>query len=286
MHLSSHTSFATSSTEGAKAHARAQAGDVTDSMPVLPASRWPWAPSDVPVDKLVWAETVPGGRYTNNVFARGTRLRFIDVDGTACVHLLLHRADAPWERLNVADTRKVPWQAYLGSGHPLLSDQGRVLATVVADTSGHHDTLCGASTLVGNTEKYGAGEAHSSSPAARELFLLAAAKHGLGPRDLPPSLSFFHGVRALPGGELVSTGSAGPARHVDLLLHLPMVVLAANAAHPLDPAPEYTVGAAQLLAWEAEAELADLPNTDPEYQRALLNTEALWNAANTEGARR
>ena len=40
------------------------------------------------------------------------------------------------ERLNVADTVKVPWQAYPTAGHPLLSDQGRLLATIVADTSG------------------------------------------------------------------------------------------------------------------------------------------------------
>ena len=77
----------------------------------------------------------------SKVLARGTRLRLRDLDGAACAHLLLYRADAPWERLNVADTVKVPWQAYLGAGHPLLSDQGRVLATVVADTSGQHDAL-------------------------------------------------------------------------------------------------------------------------------------------------
>ena len=70
---------------------------------------------------------------------------------------MMWRADAPWERLNTADTVKVPWQAYLGTGHPLLSDQGRVLATIVADGSGHHDALCGASTLAGNTARYGAG---------------------------------------------------------------------------------------------------------------------------------
>ena len=74
---------------------------------------------------------------------------------------------------------KVPWQAYLGEGHPLLSDQGRVLATVVADGSGHHDALCGTTTLAGNAAKYGAGEVHSASPAGRELFLLSAAKNGL-----------------------------------------------------------------------------------------------------------
>ena len=83
------------------------------------------------------------GSYATKVLGRGTRLRLADPDGGACAHLLLFRADASWERLNVADTMKVPWQAYLGAGHPLLSDQGRVLATIVADTSGHHDALCG-----------------------------------------------------------------------------------------------------------------------------------------------
>ena len=94
-------------------------------------------------DEVTWAEAVPPGSYATKVLGRGTRLRLADPDGGACAHLLLFRADAPWERLNVADTVKVPWQAYLGAGHPLLSDQGRVLATIVADTSGHHDTLCG-----------------------------------------------------------------------------------------------------------------------------------------------
>ena len=174
----------TGTTAGAREHARAQAGQITDSMPVVPASNWPNPPADVDPAALTWAETVPGGRYTSKVLARGTRLRLHDVDGAACAHVLLWRADAPWERLNVADTVKVPWQAYLGAGHPLLSDQGRVLATVVADDSGRHDALCGTTTLAGNTAKYGDGHVHSSSPAGREMFVLACLLYtSPSPRD-------------------------------------------------------------------------------------------------------
>jgi uncharacterized protein YcgI (DUF1989 family) len=92
--------------------------------------RIPATPPDIDPSRLVWAEAVPPGSYATRVLGRGTRLRLIDPDGGACAHVLLFRSDAPWERLNVADTVKVPWQAYLGTGHPLLSDQGRVLATV------------------------------------------------------------------------------------------------------------------------------------------------------------
>jgi urea carboxylase-associated protein 2 len=273
----------TATTAGAREHARAQAGTITDSMPVVPARNWPAPPADVDPRLLTWAETVPGGRYTAKVLGRGTRLRLRDVQGTGCAHVMLWRADAPWERLNVADTVKVPWQAYLGTGHPLLSDQGNVLATVVADTSGHHDALCGTTTLAGNAAKYGAGEVESDSPAGRELLVLAALKHGLTRRDVPPTISFFHGVRVDRDGTLVSTGSAGAGGYVDLIVHLPLVVAIANTAHPLDPAPAFSVGSVEVLAWSAPSDLADLagriPGTDPEYQRAFHNSEDVWRAA-------
>ncbi|MCA4723079.1 urea amidolyase associated protein UAAP1 [Mycolicibacterium fortuitum] len=272
----------TATTAGARDHARAQAGTLTDSMPVVPASNWPTPPPGVTPEQLTWAETVPGGRYTSKVLARGTRLRLRDLEGTACAHLLLWRADAPWERLNVADTVKVPWQAYLSAGHPLLSDQGRVLATLVSDTSGHHDALCGTTTLSGNTTKYGAGEVESASPAGRELLALAALKNGLTRRDVAPSLSFFHGVRVEADGALVSTGSAGADTAVELVTHLPLIVAVANTAHPLDPEPQFTVGSLEVLAWSAADDLAEIGATvgerDPEYQRAYLNSEDVWSA--------
>lgn len=258
--------MSTATTSAAREHARSQAA--TFDTPTAPEG----------ISGLTWAETVPGGRYTTKVLARGTRLRLRDVGGAACANLLLYRADAPWERLNAADTVKVPWQAYLGVGHPLLSDQGRVLATVVADGSGHHDALCGTTSLATNTVKYGAGSLHSGSPAGRELFTVAAAKNGLEPRDLPPSISFFHGVRVGADGSLTSSGTAGPGVEVDLLIHLPVVVLLANTAHPLDPSPAFATSALEVLAWDATAELDELTSSDPEYRRAIGNTEDAWNA--------
>lgn len=241
----------TDSTSGARSHARAQVQRA--------AMRIPPTPVDVEPARLVWAESIPANGYTARVLARGTRLRLSDPDGGACAHLLLYRAEAPWERLNVADTMKVPWQAYLSAGHPLLSDQGRLLATVLADSSSHHDLLCGP------------------TPAGRELLLLGAMKHGLDIRDVAPSLSFFRGVRVDPGsGALQFTGSAGPGTAVDLLVHLPVMLVLANAAHPLDPDPHLT--GLDVLGWRAGEQLSTPVNDEPEYLRALFNTEAVARA--------
>lgn len=264
----------TATTYGARDHARAQAGTVVETMPTIPATDWPEPPPGIARERLIWAETVAGGGYTHKILARGSELQLTDLHGDACAHLLLYNADAPWERLNVADTVKIQWNAYLGASKALLSDQARVLATVVSDDSAHHDTLCGTSTVSGNAARYGDGTPHGPSPAGLGLFTLAAAKHGLGPRDIPPSLSLFQGVRVGAEGALEFTGSAGPGRSVVLRTELPVVVIVANVPHPLDPRPEYTVSPLRVLAWRAEPTTPDSPEwtSTPEIQRAFENT--------------
>jgi urea carboxylase-associated protein 2 len=266
----------TGTPEEARAHARSQAGVVVEHMPTLPASDYRPAPAGVEASQLVWAERVAGGGYTHRVVARGTTLRLTDLDGDACAHLLLLRAGEPWERLNVADTVKIQWSAYLGVGQLLLSDQGRVLASLVADTSGRHDTLAGTSSRMRNEYRYGDGGTGGPTPAGRELLLLAAAKHGLGPRDLPPTLSFFKGVRVEPeSGALVWVGSEGAPTLVELRAELDLIVLIANTAHPVDPRPAWSCGVLEVLAWPGQpTDRGSWPATlTPEAERAYLNNE-------------
>jgi len=276
----------TATTAGARAHAREQHGKTAETMRHVPAGSapahllagLPGAEGDDGASPT-WAESLAFGRYTTMSLARGTRIRLADTAGDACVHALLYRAGAPYERLNIADTVKVPWQAYPAAGHPLLSDAGRLMATIVTDTSSRHDALTGATTLAGNTAKYGAGTAHSASPAARELLTLGALKNGLGPRDVAPSLSFFKGITIDPAGSITFTGSAGPGAAVELLLQMDMVLVLANTAHPLDPRPDFTGTAVDIVAWRAPQDLAELEAgrlagpLAPEHLQALRNTE-------------
>ena len=271
----------TATTAGARAHAREQHGRTVETMRFVPASTAPARLTEGLPDGAspTWAESLAFGRYTTMSLARGTRIRLTDTSGDACVHTLLYRAGALHERLNVADTVKVPWQAYPGTGHPLLSDAGRLMATIVADTSSRHDALTGATTLEGNTARYGAGTAHSASPAARELLTLGALKSGLGPADVAPSLSFFKGITVDPAGSIAFTGSAGPGAAVELLLQMDAVLVLANTAHPLDPRPDFTGTAVDIVAWHAPQDLAALAAgtltgaLPPEHLQALQNTE-------------
>ena len=96
-------------------------------------------------------------------------------------------------------------------------------------------------------------------------------------RDVAPSASFFKGVRVDTDGALTFTGSAGPGTAVELLIHLPVVVAMVNAAHPLDPDAQVTD--LDVVAWRADDELSTPVNDEPEYLRALFNTESTWAAS-------
>jgi urea carboxylase-associated protein 2 len=271
----------TATTAGARTHAREQHGKTVDTMRFVPAASAPHQLLAGMPDGATpsWAESLAFGRYTTMALARGTRIRITDTAGDACVHTLLYRTGALHERLNIADTVKVPWQAYPATGHPLLSDAGRLMATILADTSSRHDALTGATTLAGNTAKYGAGTVHSASPAARELLTLGALKNGLGARDVAPSLSLFKGITVDPAGSITFTGSAGPGAAVELLLQMDAVVVLANTAHPLDPRINFTGTAVDITAWHAPQDLAGLEAgrltgpLSPEHLQALRNTE-------------
>mgnify|MGYP000007503497 CR=1 FL=1 len=265
----------TSSTEGAQAHARSMAGTVVETMATIPASEATGWPAEAVTAKKLWAETVAGGNYTALSVARGAVIELTDLYGDANAHLVAYNATDTSERLNVADTVKVQWQAYLGQGQLLLSDRGRALATILKDTSGKHDTFAGVSTLEGNRDRYGDGTAYCATPAGRELLVLAAAKVGLEPRDIPPTVGLFKGYFVQPDGSLISTGEAGAGAKVWLRAEMPLVILIANAPHPLDTREGYHCTPLQIRIWDGGSN-ENQPQLELglEAERALANTHA------------
>ena len=265
----------TSSTEGAQAHARSMADTLVETMATIPARAANGWPAEAESAKKLWAETVAGGNYTTLSVARGSVIELTDLYGDANAHLAIYNSTDTSERLNVADTVKVQWQAYLGAGQLLLSDRGRALASIVKDTSGKHDTFAGVSTLESNCARYGDGTAYSATPAGRELLILAAAKIGLTPRDIPPTVGFFKGYFVEPDGALVSSGDAGAGAKIWLHAEMPLHILIANAPHPLDKRQGYNCTPLQIRVWKDSA-YSDQQTIEYglEAKRALANTHA------------
>ncbi len=268
--------MSTASTDGARAHARAQAGTVAATQPTVPATSLADPPDGVDAADVLWDETIGAGGYATRRLPRGARVRLVDVDGDTCAGLLLHRADAPAERLNVADTVKLQWQAYPAPGYLLLSDMGRVLATMVEDTCGHHDTFCATSNRTDNEGRYGDGSAHGPTPNGRDRFVVALAKHGLTERDVAPNVNLFTGVSIGADGSVTLRGGRSHAgAQVVLRAEVPLIVTVVDVPHRLDPRPTYTAGRVRITAWRGAPAPADDPfrTATPEAARAFENTD-------------
>lgn len=261
----------------ARAHARAMEGIVVEAMPVLPP-RADDLPTGVAPDDLLWEETIAAGGYASRIVARGTRLRLIDLAGDACASMLLFNAATPSERLNIADTIKVQWDAYPGTGSVLLSDMGRAMASIEQDDAATHDAFCGPSTEASNRRRYGEGRNSGAYPNARDRLLLGAAKHGLGRRDVHPCINFFKGVRIAADGAVVpQLGPFAPGRTLVLRAEMELIMVVANCPHVLDERP-WTIAPLRATAWRGRPTGEDdaIRNATAERRRAFVNTEDLY----------
>jgi urea carboxylase-associated protein 2 len=178
-------------------------------------------------------ESIPGGWYWPACLKTGETLRIQTTLAASAVSMLAWRRDEPSERLNYADTVKVQWTTALGKGRVIFSDMGRVMFSIVEDSSGCHDALTGGSTAGSNARRYAGGPYRNT----RDNFILAAQKLGLGARDIPPCLTFFAPVRVDEDGHFTwHEERRRPGDYVELRAEMDMLVALSNCPHPLDPA--------------------------------------------------
>jgi urea carboxylase-associated protein 2 len=203
---------------------------------------------------IIHREVVPGGWYWTTRLDRGEALRLINVTGRSCVSVLAWNAHDRSERLNHADTIKVQWAANLRKGRVILSDMGRVLFSLVEDTSGRHDAVVGGSSPESNRTRYGATRYRNT----RENFISAAAKLGLERRDVHSCVSFFAPVSVDADGQFKwNEGIRAASDFVDLRAEMDLLVALSNCPHPMDPSFTYAPGDIEIVRFRSGLAKAD-----------------------------
>jgi len=224
-------------------------------------------------EAIINREQVPAGWYTTVRLHRGEALRIIDEAGTSSVSLIGWRSEDMSERINCADTVKVQWSAAISKGRVILTDMGRVLLSVIEDTSGAHDLLVGGSTAASTAATFGTATRNT-----HDNFLAAASKIGLGLRDIPPCATFFAPVSVDPDGRFVWNAARKRAGDfVDLRAEMNLVLALSNCAHPLDPAGLPATGPITIIRHHSPSAAADDPcrTASPEAARAFIFTDRL-----------
>ncbi|MBI1182394.1 MAG: DUF1989 domain-containing protein [Alphaproteobacteria bacterium] len=195
--------------------------------------------------------TIPARRPWSGLVKKGEVLRIVDLEGQQAVDTILYSALNPTERYSAQDTLTAQGAAYIELGTALMSNEGNVMATVVADTCGRHDTSAGACSCESNTVRFGHHTRYMH--ACRENFLLEVGKYGMGKRDIVGNINFFMNVPIMPDGEVtIDDGISDPGGYVDLEAAMDVLVVISNCPQVNNPCNGFSPTPVRVLIWGPE----------------------------------
>jgi uncharacterized protein len=190
--------------------------------------------SSIDQGPIVYAFDIPAEQPWSRVLKRGQTLRIIDSEGEQAVDALIYVAGDTAERYSAQDTLRVQGSAYLELGTRLISNRGRVMARITADTCGRHDTSAGCCSCESNAVRF--GEATRYLHACRENFILELSRHGLTKRDIVSNLNFFMNVPIEPSGNFtVLDGPSAPGNYVDVTAEMDVLFVISNCPQINNP---------------------------------------------------
>lgn len=197
-------------------------------------------------------QTVLAGDGFTYIVKKGQIFRIVDVEGNQAADTLFYDAHDPSNRYSAVDTVREQGNIYLTTGTKLLSIDGDVLMTIVADTCGRHDTLGGACAAESNQVRYAIEKKHMH--ACRDTFLLTVAccTRDMSKRDLTANVNFFMNVPVTPEGRLTfEDGVSGPGRYVELRAERDVRVLISNCPQLNNPCNGFNPTPVRVLIWDA-----------------------------------
>ncbi len=201
-----------------------------------------------------YRQVIPAGDYWIYTVKKDQTLRIVDVEGNQAADTLFFDADDTADRYSAVDTIREQGNVYLSYGSKLLSTSGKVLAEIVADSVGRHDTLGGACATESNTVRYALEK--RTMHACRDSYLLAVAEHdhlGLSKRDLTHNINFFMNVPVTPeGGLTFADGLSGPGQYVELRAAANIIVLISNCPQLNNPCNAYNPTPLEVLIWNTD----------------------------------
>jgi hypothetical protein len=196
-------------------------------------------------------QIVESGRGFTRTLLRGEVLRIVDLEGNQAVDTLFYNADDPTERYSAVDTVREQGNIYLTTGTRILSTEGNVLLTIIADTCGRHDTLGGACAAESNQVRYALEKKYMHNCRDSFLLTLACCTRDMNKRDLTANINFFMNVPVTADGKLkFDDGISSAGRYVELVAAMNVRVLISNCPQLNNPCNAYNPTPVQVLVWD------------------------------------
>ena len=202
-------------------------------------------------ERAAWRQTHPAGEPVLFQVKQGQTLRIVDLEGNQASDVIFYAAEDVAEHYSATDTLLAQGGIYLTTGSRLMSNRGRPMLTIVADTCGRHDTLGGACAAESNTVRYALQKKYMHNCRDNYLIALQRADLGLSKRDLVPNINFFMNVPVTEQGDLkFADGVSGPGKYVEMRAEIDVWVLISNCPQLNNPCNAYNPTPMELMVWD------------------------------------
>jgi urea carboxylase-associated protein 1 len=179
---------------------------------------------------------VPPGEPWSRVVSQGEILRIVDLQGQQAVDFICFNAHDTTETYDNTVTMRLASRPFLRKGDVLYSNLAKAMFTIIEDTIGNHDTMCGCCSAEINYLRYKV----EGTPSCRASFLRELAKHRLDSRSLVPNINFFMNIPIDANGEFqIKAPLSRPGDHVDLAAEMDCLAVISNCPQILNPANNF-----------------------------------------------
>ena len=238
--------------------------------------------SEYQLGETVYTDTLRGGAHWSMRVKKGTLLTLTDVEGGANLGLLMFNPYDLKEKYNAPDSLKAQHTFKLTKGHCLYSDMGRVMASIVEDDCGWHDTVCGNMNKTMLEQRWPRVSYQQGlndwTLNGYDSFMVEFAKYGLTRRDMAANLNLFSKVFTDDEGNMSYEPAAKAGDSITLRFEMDTLVIFHSCPHPLaSPATgfdDYPRKPVQYALAKAAPVAEDdyCKNLCPENQRGFQNT--------------
>lgn len=232
----------------------------------------------------IWTKALAPGEKWSGVIGKGKYIKFKCEEAGANVSMLMYNMRDTSERYNMPDTLKAQYTAHLTQGNVLMSDNGRVMASIVQDSLGWHDSISGYSTRKMTEEKYGETRyqevRNDFYRCGEENFAIELVRNNMGIRDLVPCVNLFSKVYCEDDGSMHYDEEHCPkGATVTLRTEMDIIIILSNTPNPLDKRNEYPSVPVKIDVFDAPpVDMTDeCLNYRPENYRAFENTWDYYN---------
>jgi urea carboxylase-associated protein 1 len=171
-------------------------------------------------------EVVPAKGVTAFEVSKGQVVRVEDIEGQQAVDLICYNLHDLAEKFWAAHTAKLNGTIYITTGHILYSDMANPMMTVIEDTVGTNDIICGSCSHALDVLRY--GEEKASPKGCMDLFEDGIRPWGLERKDVPMCFNIFLDYPVEEGGKVATNlkdAVSKPGDHIDLRAEMDLLVV-------------------------------------------------------------